>query len=99
MTLIFSSSNDANEPVVRLNSDLAHLWYWLEENRLQVHPSICKMMFIGSPYNLNNITCKEPVVVNAKSISRTSTQVCLGVKLDEKLSWTRAAARTLIGVT
>ena len=45
------------------------------------------MMFIGSPYNRNNINCKEPVVANAKPISRTSTQVCLGVKLDENHSW------------
>ena len=86
-TQIFSFSNDANELVVRLNSDLAHVCDWLKENRLQMHPSKCKMMFIGSPYNLNNITCDEPVVANAKPISRTSTQVCLGVKLDENLSW------------
>ena len=86
-TQIFLSSNDANESVVRLNSDLAHVCNWLKENRLQMHTSKCKMMFIGSPYNLNNITCEEPVVVNAKPISRTSTQVCLGVKLDENLSW------------
>ena len=45
------------------------------------------MMFIGSSYNLNNIICEEPVVANGKPISRTNTQVCLGVKLDENLSW------------
>ncbi len=52
-----------------------------------MHPSKCKMMFIGSPYNLNNIMCEEPVVANAKPISRTATQMCLGVKLDENLNW------------
>ena len=50
-----------------------------------MHPSKRKMMFIGSPYNLNNIICEEPVVKNAKPIPRTSTQVCLRVKLDENL--------------
>ncbi|CAB3977575.1 Hypothetical predicted protein [Paramuricea clavata] len=59
-TQIFSSSYDANELVVNLNSDLAHICNWLKENRLQMHPSKCKMMFIGSPYNLNNIMCEEP---------------------------------------
>ena len=86
-TQIFSSSNDANELVVRLNSDLAHVCNWLKENRLQMHPSKCKMMFIGSPYHTNNIICEEPVVANGKPIPRINTQVCLGVNLDENLSW------------
>ena len=50
-----------------------------------MHSSKCKMMFIGSSYNLNN--SEEPVVANGKPISRTNTQVFLGVKLDENLSW------------
>ena len=38
--------------------------------------------------NLNSfIMCEEPVVANAKPISRTATQMCLGVKLDENLNW------------
>ena len=86
-TQMSSSSNDANELVVKLNSDLAHICNWLKENRLQMHSSKCKMMFIGSLYNLNNVICGEPVVANGKPISRTNTQVCLGVKLDENLSW------------
>ena len=86
-TQIFSSSNNANELVVRLNSDLAHVCNWLKENRLQMHPSKCKMMFIGSPYHINNIICEEPVVANGKPIPRINTQVCLGVNLDENLSW------------
>ena len=86
-TQISSSSNDANELVVRLNSDLAHVCNWLKENRLQMHSSKCKMMFIGFSHNLNNIICEEPVVANGKPIFRTNTQVYLGVKLDENLSW------------
>ena len=45
------------------------------------------MMFIGSPYHLNNIICEEPIVANGKPIPRINTQVCLGVNLDENLSW------------
>ena len=66
----------------KMNSDLAHVCNWLKENRLQMLPSKCKLIFIVSPYNLN-IICEEPVVANAKLISQT----CLGIKLDEKLSW------------
>ncbi len=45
------------------------------------------MMFIGSSYNLNNITCEESVVANTKPILRTATQMCLGVEEDENPNW------------
>ena len=45
------------------------------------------MMFVGSTHNLNKLGCEEPIMVNAKPIPRISTQMCLGVKLDENLNW------------
>ena len=63
-TQIFLSSYDANELVVKLNSDLARVRNWLIENKLQMHPSKSKLMFIGSSYNLNNKNTEQPVVVN-----------------------------------
>jgi hypothetical protein len=86
-TQIFSSSYDANELVVKQNSNLAHVFECMKENRLQVHPSKYKMMFVGSTYNLNKLGSEEPIMVNAKPIPRISTQMCLGVKLDENLNW------------
>ena len=74
-TQIFSSSYDANELVVKLNSDLAHVFEWMKENRLQMHPSKCKMMFVGSTHYLNKLGCEEPIMVNAKPIPRISTQM------------------------
>ena len=44
-----------------------------------------KTLHIGSSYNLNNENTEQPVVVN--NISRTDTHKCLGVQIDEKLSW------------
>ena len=86
-TQIFSSSYDANELVIKLNSDLANVRDWLIENKLQMHPSKSKLMFIGSSYNLNNKNTEQPVVVNNTPVSRTDTHKCLGVHIDEKLSW------------
>ena len=62
-TQIFSSSYDAKEFVIKLNSDLAHVRNWLRENKLQMHPSKSKLMFIGSSYNLNNKNTEQPVLV------------------------------------
>ena len=86
-TQIFSSSYDANELVVKLNSDLAHVHNWLTENKLQMHLSKSKLMFIGSSFILNNRNTEEPVVVNNISVQRTDTHKCLGVQIDENLSW------------
>ena len=86
-TQIFLSSSDANEFVIKLNSDLAHVRNWLRENKLQLHPSKSKLMFIGSSYNLNNKNTEHPVVVNNIPVSRTDKHKCLEVQVDEKLSW------------
>ena len=80
-------ADDANELVVKLNCDLAHVSNWLIENKLQMHPSKSKLMIIGSSYNLNNEKTEQPVVVNNIPVSRTDTRKCLGVQRDEKLSW------------
>ena len=85
-TQIFSSSYDANELVIKLNSDIANVRNWLIENKL-LHPSKSKLMFIGSSYNLNNKNTEQPVVVNNTPVSRTDTHKCSGVQIDEKLSW------------
>ena len=81
-TQIFSSSYDANDLVIKLNSDLAHVRNWLIENRLQMHPSKSKLMLIGSPYNLNDKDIEQPVVVNNIPLSRTDTHKCFN-----NLSW------------
>ena len=44
-------------------------------------------MFIGSSYNLNNKNIEQPVVLNNITVSRTDTHKCLGVQIDEELSW------------
>jgi len=84
-TEIFSSSYDANELVIKLYSDRAHVRNWLIENKLQMHPLKSKSMFIGSSYNINKKNTEQPV--NNTPVSRTDTHKCLGVQIDEKLSW------------
>ena len=70
-TQIFSSSYDANELVTKLKSDLTHIRDWLIENKLHMHPSKSKLMFIGSSFNLNYKDTEQPIVVNNLPISRT----------------------------
>ncbi len=44
-------------------------------------------MFIGSTHDLNNKIGNRPVEINKIPVPQTNTFQCLGVNLDEKLSW------------
>ena len=44
-------------------------------------------MFIGSPYKLRNKVGNEQVMINNKPVTRYSSFRCLGVELDERMSW------------
>lgn len=59
----------------------------LSNNKLQHHPKKTKLMFIGSNYNLKNKIDDSQVMINNIPITRFSSFGCLGVQLDEKLSW------------
>ncbi|CAH3023645.1 unnamed protein product [Porites evermanni] len=60
-TQILASSPDAHKLIVKLNSDLAEVRN--KTNKLQMHPSKSKLLFIGSSYNLNNKISEQPVVL------------------------------------
>ena len=55
--------------------------------KLRLHPTKTKHMFVGSNYNIKNKVCNLPISINSVPVPRVSSQKCLGVILDEKLSW------------
>ena len=91
MRMIPKSSHPLTMPTnlspIKLNSDLAHVRNWLIENKLHMYRSKSKLMFISSSYSLNNKNTEQPVVVDNLPISRTDKHKCLGLQVDEKLSW------------
>ena len=78
-TQIYASSKNNTELVSKLYQDLENICKWL--------PKITKLMFIGSNYNLKNKIDHAQVMINNIPIIRFSSFGCLGVQLDEKLSW------------
>ena len=44
-------------------------------------------MYVGSKHNLHKISDDFPVMLNGKPIPRVHSISCLGVTLDETLSW------------
>ena len=51
-TQIFASSDNYDELVELLNSDLKNISRWLSDNKLQHYTTKTKLMFIGSRYNI-----------------------------------------------
>lgn len=84
-TQIFAKNSGAF--FLKLNSDLANISQWLMSNKLQYYSTKTKLMFVGSKHNLNKINCDLPVMQNNQPISRVYLIPCLGVTLDETVSW------------
>ena len=86
-TQIFSSAKDSVELIFNLNNDLNKISQWLTSNKLQHHSTKTKLMYVGSKHNLHKINDDFPVMLNGKRIPRVHSISCLGVTLDETLSW------------
>ena len=88
-TQIFTSSFDSGVLANNINSDLKNLSDWLTVNKFQFHPLKTKLMVVGSTYNLNTKSGKLSNVISIENnlVSRVPTNKCLGVLLDEKLSF------------
>ena len=86
-TQIFASAKDSEELTSNLNNDLNNINHWLISNKLQHHSSKTKYMYVASKHNLNKINDDTPVMLNGQPTPRIHSIPCLGVTLDETLSW------------
>lgn len=86
-TQIFASSDNYDELVDLLNSDLENISRWLSDNKLQHHATKTKLMFIGSRYNIQNKIGDKSVMFKNVPLIRYRSFKCLGVELDEHLTW------------
>ena len=86
-TEISSSSDNFDTLIENLNYDLNNIRKWLSKNKLKHHPTKSKVMFVGSSRNLNKKVKDNCILLNNALIPRADTFTCLGVDLDEKLSW------------
>jgi hypothetical protein len=86
-TEIYASSKHCDELVANLNCDIDNVRKWMLQNKLQIHPTKTKYMYIGSPYNIKNKTSSNSILIKNTPVPRTETYTCLGVNLDERLTW------------
>ena len=86
-TQIYTSSDNYDELVNFLSSDSENISRWLSDNKLQHHATKTKLMFIGSPYNIRNKIGDKSVIFRNTPLLRYRSFKCLGVEIDEHLSW------------
>ena len=68
---------------------LKNLSDWLAVNKLQFHPLKTKLMVVGSTYNLNTKSgdLSNVISIDNNLVSLVPSNKCLGVLLDEKLTF------------
>ena len=88
-TGIYASANDCYELVN--NTDKLK---WMLQNKLQIHPKKTKHMYIGSSFNIKNKIAQNPILINNASVPRTENYTCLGVDIDERLTWEKHIDKT-----
>ncbi len=70
-TEIYASSNDCGDLVHKVNNDLENIRKWMIKNKLQIHPSKSKHMFIASArLYLKNKLSDSPILNNNKPIPK-----------------------------
>ena len=82
-----TSSPDPMTLEFKLNSDLEKIQNWLHSKKLILNVKKTKYAIIGSRYKLNNLNHDFIWSVDNREIERVTSYKCLGVEIDETLSW------------
>ena len=56
--------------VAKLNEDLNNVSNWMDKNKLRIHPTKSKHLFVGSNYNIKNKVCNLPISINNEPVPR-----------------------------
>ena len=70
-----------------LNDDLKILQNWLNMNKLSLNVMKTKYMFVASRQRLSNIPEQLDISISGNEIKRVKSYKCLGLELDEGLTW------------
>ena len=70
-----------------MNTDLRHVLTWLTVNKLSLNILKSEFMIIGSRQKIASLEGTIDLSVNSISSSRVEHTKCLGVHIDENLTW------------
>ena len=81
------ASKDSEELFSSLTSDLGNLKQWLDSNRLSLNVLKTKCLFTGTRRKISLLPSELHIYLDGHSIERVNSYRCLGVQVDETLSW------------
>ena len=84
--LTFASS-DPEELFSSLTHNLSNLKQWLDSNRLSLNVLKTKCLFTGTRYKISLHPSEPYICLDGHLIERVNSYKCLGVQVDETLSW------------
>lgn len=81
------ASNDPEELFSSLTHDLSNLKQWLDSNRLSLNVLKTKCLFTGTRYKISSLPSEPCIYLHGHLIERVNSYKCLGVQVDQTLSW------------
>ena len=85
-TAVYCAAFSPEELQVKLNEDLRHLKFWLDDNRLTLNITKSKFMLVGGPQRLKKFESLT-LSIDDQVLGRESKYKYLGVVINETLSW------------
>ena len=84
-TTIYTIGNTTDEVAIALQVILDQLQTWCQKNRLIIHEGKCDAVLLDTKPFIGPL--KLPLIWGDKTIEYRSFSVCLGIVIDERLSW------------
>ena len=81
------ASKDPEELFSSLTHDLGNLKQWLDSNRSSLNVLKTKCLFSGTWQRISLLPSEPHICLDEHSIERVDSYKCLGVQVDEILSW------------
>ena len=87
-TTLSVHSQSLDEVVTTLSYDLSQVDTWCKQNRMSIHSTKCKVLFITSKGNSSRVVNAQPQIhLNDSLIETCSSAKLLGVTVNTSLSW------------
>ena len=81
------ASKDPKELFSSLTHDLSNMKQWLDSNRLSLNTLKTKCLFTGTRQRISLLPSEPHKCLDGHSIESINSYECLGVQVDETLSW------------
>jgi len=89
-TALYYNSNDIDDIVVKMNSDLENIRKWLARNKLSLNVKKTEFVIVGLSQQLSRLAnCDINIHINGEKIQRVNECKHLGVIIDDTLTWSK----------